>query len=149
MLSMPLLFAVAFAFSGRGPNPNFLTAIAGAVALPVLVYIAWMTIRTVRETPVFIDRLIGLACNTTVIVLEFALIYWALSPSPGSGMNVALSKVDSVYFTLTTLTTVGFGDIVPTSELCRGIVSIQLVFGLALIGGAFAVLVSGLSRSDG
>jgi len=69
----------------------------------------------------------------TVFVVNFSWIYWAYSPSPSACMNVGLSKIDGTYFTLTTLTTVGYGDITPVTERCRVIVSGQLILGIVFM----------------
>jgi voltage-gated potassium channel len=79
--------------------------------------------------------------TSTVLVVDFAWIYWAYSPRPDACMNVSLSKIDSVYFTLTTLTTVGHGDIAPVTERCRVIVSGQLVLGAILVVIILSLLV--------
>jgi voltage-gated potassium channel Kch len=41
---------------------------------------------------------------------------------------------DGFYFSTTTLATVGFGDIVPVSRLARGLVSLEIVLGVGLLG---------------
>ena len=56
------------------------------------------------------------------------------------GINHSLSHVDAVYFTLTTLTTVGYGDIHAASGSCRGWVSAQLFVTLIVIGLGIATL---------
>jgi Ion channel len=77
-----------------------------------------------------------------VFVIFFSWTYWDYSAQPGSCMNVALTKTDSIYFTLTTLTTVGYGDIVPVTEHCRMIVSAQMAGGLIFGAVLLALLVA-------
>jgi voltage-gated potassium channel Kch len=77
-----------------------------------------------------------------LFVILFSWTYWDYSAQPGSCMNVALTKTDSVYFTLTTLTTVGYGDIVPVTEHCRMIVSAQMAGGLIFGAILLALLVA-------
>jgi len=45
----------------------------------------------------------------------------------------AYSVVDFIYFSFVTVTTLGYGDIVPNSTLIRLVVVGQIVFGLMLI----------------
>ena len=63
-----------------------------------------------------------------------------------------MTRLDSLYFTVTVLTTVGFGDISARSELARAIVMMQMVADLALIGLVVRVLLNsvrtGIARRD-
>ena len=43
-------------------------------------------------------------------------------------------RLDALYFTMTTFSTVGYGDISPKSEVARALVTGQLVVDLVLIG---------------
>jgi hypothetical protein len=56
------------------------------------------------------------------------------------------TKVDAAYFTVTTLTTVGFGDISATSQAARVAVTFQMLFDLAFLGVAVRVLVTAARR---
>lgn len=92
--------------------------------------------------------LIDLATSVILYVLAFSNVYYQLSGyRSDSFAQVAhpgtLTRLDAVYFALTTATTVGFGDIAPASQAARAIVSLQLVSGLILLGGVVAL---GLSR---
>lgn len=51
--------------------------------------------------------------------------------------------IQSFYFTVTTLTTVGFGDLVPSSEGSRLATAIFMLFGI----GAFVTLLSFIETS--
>jgi hypothetical protein len=50
------------------------------------------------------------------------------------------TRVDSLYFTLSTLATVGFGDISADGQLARTIVTVQIVFNLVFVAGLVSVL---------
>lgn len=62
-------------------------------------------------------------------------------------MKEPLTKIDALYFTLTTLTTTGFGDIQPYSQVCRGLGSGQLVVGFVVITFLIGVLISRAASS--
>jgi hypothetical protein len=65
----------------------------------------------------------------------FALAYYYMHNDKGWGSlegNYNGSFIDSAYFSLTTFTTLGFGDIEPHGEL-RFLVGIEAVTGLVLI----------------
>ncbi len=53
-----------------------------------------------------------------------------------------MSRLDALYFTVTTLATVGFGDITPTSDVARAVTTVQMVMGVVLLGVGVRLLVS-------
>jgi hypothetical protein len=76
----------------------------------------------------------ALVVSVSLMVVLFAATYESLSlRDPGSFTEV-LDRTDALYFTLTTLTTVGYGDITAVTENARIIVMIQMVFNVAVIG---------------
>ena len=72
-------------------------------------------------------------------VIAFAAIYRLIdrfSPDPHflvNGMAQDLNFAESLYFSVATLSTAGYGDIVPLSDGARLIVTLQLIFGAVLI----------------
>lgn len=111
--------------------------------LIILVLILVQCLITVNYTSMPLWLLVLLVVNAAAnLVLLFAHAYWVRSAHNCACMNTALTKLDSVYFTLTTLTTVGYGDINPETQLCRAIVSVQLVFGVVLFVIILALLVA-------
>jgi voltage-gated potassium channel len=68
-----------------------------------------------------------------VVVILFAFTYVSISTATPSSFNQPLSRVSSFYFTVTTLGTVGFGDIAAKSDAARIIVTIQILLDLALL----------------
>jgi hypothetical protein len=55
------------------------------------------------------------------------------------------NKTDALYFNITTLATVGFGDVHPVGELARAAVTLQIVFNLVFLGTAVS-LIGGVFR---
>jgi hypothetical protein len=49
--------------------------------------------------------------------------------------------IDSIYFTVVALTTVGFGDLAPTTQLSRAVTVGFLFFGVSLLGGFISLIV--------
>lgn len=74
-------------------------------------------------------------------VVGWALIYFSEMPDGftyGSATDAATRSglVDSVYLSLVTVATLGFGDIVPTASWLRMLVPLQALFGFMLITAA-------------
>jgi Ion channel len=70
----------------------------------------------------------------------FALLYVSISVGDPAAFTQQVDKVAGIYFTTTVLTTVGFGDISPVSDMARVLVTVQMVLGMVLIGTAFKAL---------
>ncbi|MBV8096486.1 MAG: hypothetical protein JO110_25240, partial [Acetobacteraceae bacterium] len=75
-----------------------------------------------------------------VLYLNFALVFGAayrliaeLAPGSFAGLPASLNRTsliaNSVYFSLTTLTTTGFGDIVPVNPFARSLANLEAVMG--------------------
>jgi voltage-gated potassium channel len=76
----------------------------------------------------------GLAVIFPLFLLVFAALYLALSQVTASSFSQELDHTRALYFTITVFSTVGFGDITPTTNTARIIVSIQMLLDLVLIG---------------
>jgi voltage-gated potassium channel len=83
----------------------------------------------------------------TVLVVGFAAAYYALNHD-GTQMLGLETRVDAVYFTVTTLSTVGFGDVVAVGQGARVLVTIQILFNLVFVGTAARVLLSAARRGQ-
>ncbi|MCZ3388398.1 MAG: potassium channel family protein [Actinomycetia bacterium] len=51
-----------------------------------------------------------------------------------------MSRIDARYFTVTTLATVGYGDITPTSGVTRSVTMVEMVLGVTLLGAGIRIL---------
>ena len=61
-------------------------------------------------------------------------------------LEPAWSVIDAAYFTVTCFTTVGYGDIVPTSGLSKTFTSVWGVVGVLFVGAAVATLSEGFVK---
>ncbi len=78
------------------------------------------------------------------LVISFAGLYWSLNGN-GNFTSDFSSHTDALYFSLVTLTTVGYGDIAPLSESARGFVIFEISSGFLVLIGAFPLLISRVS----
>ena len=70
---------------------------------------------------------------------------------PGSfqlGTNSTDRQSDLIYFSLVTLSTVGYGDIVPLTGEARMVAALEGVTGVLYIAITVAILVSGYRRTS-
>lgn len=81
------------------------------------------------------------------ITLAYASVYYMLYQYSDIGsMGVAkLSPLDFVYFSIVTVTTTGFGDIVPLSTIGRLVVSSEIIFGTLFIVIIVGIIMSRIS----
>ncbi len=67
----------------------------------------------------------------TILIVGFALDYWMNSGAFSSSFE---SFWHATYFSVVTITTLGYGDLYPTSDLMRMLCSFESVSGIVIIG---------------
>jgi hypothetical protein len=119
----------------------------GAVGgLMVVAAIVPWTVRRVRailvsEQPL-VEGAIVLTLVFVLLVVSFSLVYYTLQHHKTAQFADLNTKLDSVYFVVSTLATVGFGDVHATGQLARGLVTLQIVFDFAFLGLTLRVVTS-------
>lgn len=92
----------------------------------------------------------ALALTAPLFILIFATVYFGTGQGNPRAFSQVLSRTDSLYFTVTVFSSVGFGDIVPVTETARVMVIIQMLGDLVLVGIVARVILgavqSGLRR---
>ena len=89
----------------------------------------------------------GLALTVTLVVVGFASTYLGLYRSDAQAFSEALDHTGSLYFTMTTLSTVGYGDIAPKSEVARVAVMVQMAANVIVVGAAAKLIVGTAKRA--
>jgi len=116
-----------------------LLAVAGVVVLAGSVLAAAIRERRAEESddPAGAQgaRLESLLANVLLAVAFFSLVYARLATVPGEFVGLA-TRLDAVYFTVSTLSTVGFGDIHAAGQTSRLAVIVQMVFNAVVIAAA-------------
>ncbi|MEZ5179102.1 MAG: potassium channel family protein [Acidimicrobiales bacterium] len=82
----------------------------------------------------------ALGTAVVLLIVIFAYSYLTLSVSDAGSFTQPLGRADCVYFTITVLATVGFGDIAPVTSVARLVTSAQMVLDLVVIGLVVRVL---------
>ena len=95
--------------------------------------------------------------NTAVSIYLLLAYTWAaiyaaeVNLYPGSfqlGANATDRQSDLIYFSLVTLSTIGYGDIVPLTGEARMVAALEGVTGVLYIAITVAILVSGYRRGS-
>jgi voltage-gated potassium channel len=113
----------------------------GVVVLGVLIILSVRRLWQAGEQA----RIRGLALLLTVSVLFFSYADESVARLPGQFASLT-NKTDAAYFNISTLATVGFGDVHPTGQLARAAVTLQIVFNLIFLGAAVSTI-SGFFRT--
>ncbi|TXK42580.1 potassium channel family protein [Nonomuraea sp. C10] len=140
-----LIIAAYYVVPLQEDQPGWVQALRVGCVLAGLALVGWSVAREVAKqaagdegglTPA------GLALITVAGVVLFALAdynvaYWR------QGEFVGLeTRTDALYFAVSTLTTVGFGDVHAQGQVARGLVLVQMAFNIIVLATA-ATLVAG------
>ena len=90
------------------------------------------------------DKVLGALCGYLLLGILFALIYSDMSQSsPGCFKMEGNSEFsDFIYFSIVTLSTLGYGDILPISAQARALVSLEVLLGQFYLAVVVARLVA-------
>jgi len=89
-----------------------------------------------------------LLLTVPLFFVVFATVYYVMGRTEPASWSESLSRLDAMYFTVTTFATVGFGDIHAVSEAARALVIVQMVGDLILIGVITRVVVRAVQEGE-
>jgi len=146
-----LLAILAARWSGHFLQNNALTLMADGLAIPFLVVTAGIVLSYVmRGEEVTADKISGAVCVYLLIGVTWGLLFSAIerlqpgSFQPGSAVDATSTGERLplfVYFSFVTLTTVGYGDVLPLSPLARSLAVVEAVLGQIYLATLIARLV--------
>ncbi len=90
-----------------------------------------------------------LALVVTLLVVSFATVYVVMSERSPRAFSEVMNRTGALYFTMTNLATVGYGDIHARTDPARIVVMAQMVFNVAVVGAAVKLIVSVTRRRVG
>jgi hypothetical protein len=136
-LAVPATIAAALAgYASKSPLASALLFFTAAFFILTTVRLLY---KIVRDKVVTADTLYGAACIYLLIGITWALLYAILTwLQPGTLSYAKLSQPtdvvggwsSNVYFSFMTLATVGYGDIIPASQLARSVVILEVISGV-------------------
>jgi uncharacterized protein YjbI with pentapeptide repeats len=80
---------------------------------------------------------------TLTLITVFALLFLTVDIDYGQH---APSLLSSFYFSVVTLTTLGYGDILPASPAAQALVILEVTFGYLTLGGLISILANKMAR---
>jgi hypothetical protein len=117
---------------------SILVLAVGMIA--VIAIVAW-EVRSILTSPYpGIKAVEALAMAAPLFLLLFAAAYYLVERATPSSFSQALSRTDALYFTVTTFSTVGYGDITAKSGGARILVIFQMLADLIILGVGIKVL---------
>ncbi|MFI9587362.1 potassium channel family protein [Streptomyces sp. NPDC052236] len=124
----------------RGTAGASALLVCGLVA--VLLVFCWEVRVIVRSPHPRLKAVEALAATLVLYLVLFAGAYYLLDRSAPDSFSEPLTRTDALYFTLTTFSTVGYGDITARSQTGRVLTMLQMAGGLLFVGIAARVLAS-------
>jgi hypothetical protein len=145
-----LLTAGGIALTG---NTGAVAVTLGHVCATVFLFGASaLIVRSLFASPeLSLDRILGAICGYLFLGLGWAMIYWVVDSGGAGAFEVSPGVMDTqaqsqerpqvlTYYSFITLTTVGYGDVVPASAITRTLAWIEAICGQFYL----AVIVAGL-----
>ncbi|WP_266743420.1 potassium channel family protein [Streptomyces sp. NBC_00401] len=121
-------------------------ALVGGIAAVALL-LSWQIRKITLSPRPELRAMEALATTLPLYVLLFATAYFLMERSGSNNFSESLSRTDALYFTMTVVSTVGFGDVSPRSESARLLATGQMAVNLVLIGVAARLLVSAVEQA--
>ncbi len=120
---------------------SWLRVVVGSIVF--IAVVVWEIRRIIRSEFPGIRAIEALAATVPLFLVLFASTYFTMSTlGTGNFSQEDLSRTDALYFTVTVFSTVGFGDISPTSGSARLVVSGQMILDLFILGFGVNAIVS-------
>jgi hypothetical protein len=146
--------SIAVGLSGL---PSWVAALAAVIAvLAVLVALVRGVTQLIRERGVTLQAvagalaiymLVGLVFGLTISVIAYiGPKYFAQPGSGGVGEGSRFSLSEETYFSFTTMTTTGYGDLTPVTRLGHAIAVLEMLIGQIYLVAVIGLLIGNLNR---
>ena len=117
------------------------------IGLVVFIGLVAFHVRSIIRAPFPGLRAIeALAISVPLFLLLFAATYVVMATMSASNFGGHLTHTDGLYFTVTVLSTVGFGDITAKTQAARLVVTGQMIADLVILALAIKIVVGAVSR---
>jgi len=139
-LTVVVLVAVYYLLplDGEFDTTAMILLLVGLLALTGL--FIWQVGGILRSSYPALRAVSALSTVIPLFLLLFAAAYFVMGRAQTGSFTEPLTRTDALYFTVTVFTTVGFGDIAPTTELTRVVAMVQMIADLLVLGGLLRVV---------
>lgn len=147
VLALVVAYVFAYVFAPLEGSRTWIVAVLVAVLAAIMAMpLVWVRRQggSDRDRPM-VDAALTVAVMLLTLVLGFSAIYVTLANESSANLPGLETRLDAVYFTVTTLATVGFGDITADSQSARIVVTVQMIFDLTVVAVAVR-LILGVAR---
>lgn len=132
-----------------GETGSLVRLVLSAVALTLLALVlVYQLRRSRRDLPDPYLRILWLLTTLYVLVLAFALVYVLIALNMADQFVGISDRVDSLYYSVTLVATVGFGDIYATGTLAQVLATVHMLFNLVYLGTALRMLSSRVTSTS-
>ena len=142
-----LLVGVYFATPVKQDPSGGLVRRAGAAVLLLVCMGALLTAqlrRSARDDDRRVDGLVGAIVSVLVV---FALAFYSLEVHRPEELAGLQTRMDALYFSASTMMTIGYGDVHAAGQLARTLVLVQMVFDAVFVAAAAGLLSARLRRA--
>ena len=135
----------------RAVNDDFVRLSTFALVVIATPVIGWGLIRQVKERGMITTHtMMGVLCIYLLMSLAFASAFGAIASVTGDPFfqqgAAAGTTNNYLYYSLTTITTVGMGDFSPATNLGRSLTAAEALIGQIYVITVVAVIVGNLGR---
>jgi voltage-gated potassium channel Kch len=133
---LPGILLLYFTVPVRPASADVHLGFAVLLALIGVTMVALVIIREAKRLSQGDDHditVVHLVALVEVAVVLFALAYYALSVHSQDEVSGIETRLDALYFSAVTTTTVGYGDIHPVGQLARGLATLQVSFDVVFV----------------
>jgi hypothetical protein len=127
-----VLYSALPAVSRSGAKP-IIELLAGLLVFSGM--LAWQVKSIIDAEHPEVRAVEALAITVVLLIVVFAFTYLSLAHVAAKNFSQPLDHVSAVYFTVTVISTVGFGDIAARTDLARIIVTLQILLDLGVLVG--------------
>jgi hypothetical protein len=121
-------------------NGRLIAQFVAGILIVIVVLISQIVL-TLRSRYPLLRSVEAMATSIPLFLVVFSTTHFLINGLQPESYSEPMTRLDALYFTMTTFATVGYGDITPVSEPARFVTLLQMIGGLVLIGVVARVLI--------